>query len=319
MLLLPEARLTVPVLGVLLAASPPLLLHKAGASERERLERPGRQRRLPAWQGLGLAALVLLSVVASRFAIFDIVQFVVDRRPAGKPAMGHMGEGELCCSRSFFCCTVQQAIGLQRLGLQSGLRRTHWWPIRSHSRNLLPSHPPLHHAEALVAGILVLCMALGCLPLVHRYYPASQAAKRALLLAGTLAALLALLRPPLPVGGGAECPDLPFGLCPRLWDAGHVPEHEEDDVAIWGERLFTLQHSCFWPWCGGAQMHVEQHGMPARCTAPVPLVDGVRPKTQPRYILPPSSPCLPQATACAAARTGRCGSCWAPRFWGSPP
>lgn len=90
-------------------------------------------------------------------------------------------------------------------------------------------------AEALVAGILVLCMALGCLPLVHRYYPHSQTAKRVLLLAGSLAALLALLRPPLPVGGGAECPDLPFGLCPRLWDKAHVPEHEEDDVSIWGE------------------------------------------------------------------------------------
>lgn len=87
-----------------------------------------------------------------------------------------------------------------------------------------------------MAGLLVLCMALGCLPLVHRYYSHSAGAKRALLLAGVLAALLVLLRPPLPVGGGAECPQgLPLGLCPRLWDAGHVPEHEEDDVSVWGE------------------------------------------------------------------------------------
>ena len=87
-----------------------------------------------------------------------------------------------------------------------------------------------------MAGLLVLCMALGCLPLVHRYYSHSAGAKRALLLAAVLAALLVLLRPPLPVGGGAECPQgLPLGLCPRLWDAGHVPEHEEDDVSVWGE------------------------------------------------------------------------------------
>lgn len=86
-----------------------------------------------------------------------------------------------------------------------------------------------------MAGLLVLCMAAGCMPLVQRYYPHSAGAKRALLLATVLAALLVLLRPPLPVGGGSECPDLPFGLCPRLWDAGHVPEHEEDDVSVWGE------------------------------------------------------------------------------------
>lgn len=88
-----------------------------------------------------------------------------------------------------------------------------------------------------MAGLLVGLMALGCLPLVQRYYPHSQGAKRALLLAAALAALLVLLRPPLPIRGGAECPPgLPLGLCPRLWDAGHVPQHEEDDVAVWGEQ-----------------------------------------------------------------------------------
>lgn len=239
MLLLPEARLTVPVLGVLLAASPPLLLHQAGAAERERLERPGRPRRLPAWQGAGLAALVVLSVVAARFAIFDIVQFVVDRRPAG----GWLGRGRARREegwgslpgrdgrRGGAACHCAAALPASRLTWGTrlegwrGSQRTHIHPRLAAS---------LHPAEALVAGILVLCMALGCLPLVHRYYPHSLTAKRALLLAGALAALLALLRPPLPVGGGAECPDLPLGLCPRLWDAGHVPEHEEDDVAIWG-------------------------------------------------------------------------------------
>lgn len=35
--------------------------------------------------------------------------------------------------------------------------------------------------------------------------------------------------------GGAECPNLPFGLCPRLWNEEHAPDHEEDDVSIYGQ------------------------------------------------------------------------------------
>ena len=99
-------------------------------------------------------------------------------------------------------------------------------------------------------GTLLLCMALGCLPLVQRYYPHSQSAKRALLMAATLAALLVLLRPPLPIQGGADCPDLPFGLCPRLWNKEHVPEHEQDDVAVWGEWLCGASVAV-WGECGG--------------------------------------------------------------------
>ncbi|EFN59471.1 expressed protein [Chlorella variabilis] len=191
MLLLPEARLTVPVLGLLLAASPPLLLHRVGADRRVELDHPGRERRrrLKPWQGVGLAAAVVLAVVAARFAVFDIARFVLDRRPS----------------------------------------------------------------EALVAGLLVLCMALGCLPLVQRYYPHSQGAKRTLLLATALAALLVLLRPPLPIRGGAECPPgLPLGLCPRLWDAGHVPDHELDDVAVWGDGLRRRTHWPLWLMLGSA-------------------------------------------------------------------
>ena len=37
---------------------------------------------------------------------------------------------------------------------------------------------------------------------------------------------------------------LPFGLCPRLWDSGHVPVHEVDDVAIYGSGLGRREH---WP------------------------------------------------------------------------
>ncbi|PSC73750.1 no exine formation 1 [Micractinium conductrix] len=186
MLVLPEARLTVPLLGLLLAASPPLLLRGGGISR----DHPGRDRprRLRSWQGLGLAAAVLTAVAAARFAVFDIARFALDRRPS----------------------------------------------------------------EALMAGLLLLVAALGCLPLVQRYYPHSQPAKRALLLATALAALLILLRPPLPIRGGAECPRLPMGLCPRLWDKEHVPEHELDDVSVWGDGLRRRTHWPLWAMVGAA-------------------------------------------------------------------
>ena len=174
-----------------------------------------------------------------------------------------------------------------------------------------PPLPPSSPAEALVAGLLVLCMALGCLPLVQRYYPHSQGAKRTLLLATALAALLVLLRPPLPIRGGAECPPgLPLGLCPRLWDAGHVPDHELDDVAVWGEGpgaagrlgrgLLASRESQAAALLAGARRagwHTRVH-MPRVC----PLNPDIM------LLLPPCcrSACL-QATACAAARTGRCG------------
>ncbi len=44
--------------------------------------------------------------------------------------------------------------------------------------------------------------------------------------------------------GGARCPHLPFGLCPRLWDAAHTPEHELDDAAIYGSALGRREN---WP------------------------------------------------------------------------
>lgn len=44
--------------------------------------------------------------------------------------------------------------------------------------------------------------------------------------------------------GGAKCLALPFGLCPRLWDSGHVPAHEVDDIAIYGSGLGRREH---WP------------------------------------------------------------------------
>lgn len=34
--------------------------------------------------------------------------------------------------------------------------------------------------------------------------------------------------------GFAVCPNLPFGLCPRLWDEAHMPEADADDARLYG-------------------------------------------------------------------------------------
>lgn len=52
---------------------------------------------------------------------------------------------------------------------------------------------------------------------------------------------------------GAKCPHLPFGLCPRLWDDAHVPEHEEDELAMYGEALTRREHWPLW-WLAAAVM-----------------------------------------------------------------
>lgn len=36
------------------------------------------------------------------------------------------------------------------------------------------------------------------------------------------------------VQGFAVCPNLPFGLCPRLWDEAHMPEADADDARLYG-------------------------------------------------------------------------------------
>lgn len=55
------------------------------------------------------------------------------------------------------------------------------------------------------------------------------------------AARLACMR----LQGGAECPHLPFGLCPRIWDEAHLPERLADDAAIYGDPF--LASRVHWP------------------------------------------------------------------------
>lgn len=52
---------------------------------------------------------------------------------------------------------------------------------------------------------------------------------------------------------GAKCPHLPFGLCPRLWDEAHAPEHSEDDLAMYGEVMNRRPHWPLW-WLAAAVM-----------------------------------------------------------------
>lgn len=187
MLAVPEARLMLPALGLALAISPPLLL--LGHIVQDPFNnRPGgggggsRMRDLPVWAGLGLSIAIIMSVIAARFAIFDIMEFILDRRPS----------------------------------------------------------------ESLLAGSLVIIGALGCLPLITRCYPTLTGPKRMVLLGAVFGALLILLRPPLPVKGGSDCPNLPFGLCPRIWNEAHMPDHEQDDVSIYGDGLTRREHWPLW-------------------------------------------------------------------------
>ena len=221
MLVVPEAKLILPVLGVALTVTPPLLINteeQSSSSSRggERLSGgatnsggPRRRSQLLPWQGIGLASAVVLAVVAARYAIFDLLHLLFNRRPS----------------------------------------------------------------EALATGALLILAALGCIPLVSRYYKTSAQAKRVLLLTTAAGLLLVLLRPPLPVSGGAECPHLPFGLCPRIWNERHAPQHEEDDVSIYGDGLRRREHWPLWLLLSAAfaGLVAATSPAPARQVAPLRL------------------------------------------------
>ena len=99
-------------------------------------------------------------------------------------------------------------------------------------------------SEGLLLGSLLILSSCACVPLVRTHFPLSQGARRTLISALAAGLVIALVRPPLPIAGGARCPRLPFELCPRLWDSDHRPEHEIDDVAIYGDLVARREH---WP------------------------------------------------------------------------
>lgn len=48
------------------------------------------------------------------------------------------------------------------------------------------------------------------------------------------------------VQGFATCPNLPFGLCPRLWDEAHKPEANEDDASLYGSDSAGRNPAATW-------------------------------------------------------------------------
>ena len=48
------------------------------------------------------------------------------------------------------------------------------------------------------------------------------------------------------VQGFAACPNLPFGLCPRLWDESHKPEDTEDDAALYSSDSAGRNPAATW-------------------------------------------------------------------------
>ena len=71
-----------------------------------------------------------------------------------------------------------------------------------------------------------------------------QVVQRCLALVLSAGVMLVVMQPPLPIRGGARCPQLPLALCPRLWDERHVPLHEVEDVELWGRGMARKDH---WP------------------------------------------------------------------------
>jgi len=95
-------------------------------------------------------------------------------------------------------------------------------------------------SEGLLIGSLVLLVGAGCIPMAFIHFSYSSLAKKIIIGLCAVGSVIALLEPPFPVQGGAECPRLPFHLCPRLWDEGHVPEHEQDDLNIYGDSTARM-------------------------------------------------------------------------------
>lgn len=171
MLVLPEAYLVLPAVLLAMAALSPMFLYEPevpqiGVTIRRRI-------RLAPWQGLLHIISVLGAVALARFAVFDLVQFVLSSRPS----------------------------------------------------------------EGILLGALLLTFAAALVPLQQRCYSGNQVATRLLALLAMAGTLLIFLQPPMPLRGGARCPQLPLSLCPRLWDERHVPIHGTEDVEVWGRGL----------------------------------------------------------------------------------
>jgi len=175
MILVPETRLTIPIICYSVSSLYPLFV----VPGRKHLSSSGGNRAIHI---VALGCLVFLSVAASRFAVFDILRAVLDRKPP----------------------------------------------------------------ESLVGGVLLLAWAFGVFPLTAKHSKESDTPKKMVIILGSFGVLMILLRPPLPIKGGAECPNLPMALCPRLWDSRHSPDHEKDDISLYGDGIRRREHWPLW-------------------------------------------------------------------------
>lgn len=173
MICIPETRITIPVVCYALASLYPF------SSEEKRLVQSDGSKVM---RFIAITTVVFGSVVVSRFALFDTLQMLLDRKPS----------------------------------------------------------------ESLVAGVLLLAFVLGVFPSATKYCDGMQFPRKVIIVLGSLGALMVMLRPPLPIKGGSECPNLPLALCPRLWDAAHNPNHEHDDIAVYGDGIRRREHWPLW-------------------------------------------------------------------------
>jgi len=86
MLAVPEAYMVRPVLLFALAVSAPLVLYPDSTAGL--IGAHHRRAKLKPWQGILHAAMVVLTVVAGRFAVFDVIQWVTSSQPSEAVAAG---------------------------------------------------------------------------------------------------------------------------------------------------------------------------------------------------------------------------------------
>jgi hypothetical protein len=218
MLVVPEAHLVLPVGLLVLAAATPLAAHPPPSAKR-------RVRIMP-WQGLLHATAITVSALLARFAVFDVVQWAAMGRPHEGVLLGALlVVWALALAPLVTRCYSHNQVGasgegggLAVYGCGVGAQQhRNWLSLSHHTPARSPCYPPSRQTVfRLVAGL------------------------------GLVGLTLILLQPPLPHAGGAACPQLPFALCPRLWDARHVPMHEADDAAVWGSGLGRREHWTRW-------------------------------------------------------------------------
>lgn len=101
-------------------------------------------------------------------------------------------------------------------------------------------------SDGFLVGCLLLLSVVAFAPFTFTIFRDTRKARKLLVILSLFSLLILLLEPPFPVQSGAECPNLPFGLCPRLWDEEHIPEHLLDDTLIYGGQARGAHQYSVW-------------------------------------------------------------------------